>query len=63
MVRAIKSGTMYPAELLGKEKELGQLAKGYISDIIAVKGNPIDDITLFQKVSFVMKNGKVYKEP
>ena len=41
----------------------GQIQKGYIADIIAVKGNPLEDIVLIQQVDFVMKEGKVYKRP
>jgi imidazolonepropionase-like amidohydrolase len=37
------------------------LEKGFIADIIAVKGNPMNDITLLQNISFVMKEGKIYK--
>ena len=62
-IDAIKSATLYPAELLGFEKTLGQIEKSFIADIIAVKGNPLTDITLLQKVEFVMKEGKVYKKP
>ena len=60
---AIKSATLYPAELLGFEKSLGRIEKFFIADIIAVKGNPLADITLLQKVEFVMKAGKIYKKP
>lgn len=59
---AIKTATLNPAELLGRQKTLGQIQKDFIADIIAVKGNPLDDITLLQHVAFVMKEGKVYKE-
>lgn len=62
-IDAIKSATLYPAELLGFAKTLGQIEKSFIADIIAVKGNPLTDITLLQKVEFVMKEGKVYKKP
>ena len=58
---AIKSGTSIAAELLGRENDLGQIENKYVADIIAVKGNPLDDIVLLQNVSFVMKDGKVYK--
>ena len=58
---AIKSGTSIPAELLGRSHDLGQIKEGYIADIIAVKGNPIEDITLLQQVGFVMKAGIIYK--
>jgi imidazolonepropionase-like amidohydrolase len=62
-IDAIKTGTVNAAEMLNMGKEIGQIQPGYYADIIAVKGNPIDDITLLQKVAFVMKNGKVYKRP
>jgi CheY-like chemotaxis protein len=35
---------------------------GYVADVVAVPGNPLDDITALQKVSFVMKNGVVYRK-
>ena len=60
---AIKSGTSLPAELLGRQEDLGRIQKGFIADIIAVMGNPLEDITLLQKVDFVMKNGKIYNQP
>ena len=59
---AIKTATLNPAELLNKNN-LGQLDKGFIADIIAVKGSPAEDITLLQNVGFVMKDGKIYKRP
>ncbi len=40
---------------------LGQIKKGFLADIIAVKGNPIKDISKMRTVNFVMKNGKIYK--
>lgn len=43
--------------------DLGQVQKGFIADIIAVPGNPLDDIMLLQQVDFVMKEGKVIKRP
>lgn len=58
---AIKSGTSLAAELLERNNDLGLIKKGYIADIIAVKGNPLEDITLLQKVDFVMKDGKIHK--
>ena len=41
--------------------KLGSIESGKIADIIAVKGNPIKDITFLQEVVFVMKEGKIYK--
>ena len=62
-IDAIKSATLFPAELLGFQNSLGQNEKSFIADIIAVKGNALEDITLLQKVEFVMKDGKAYKKP
>jgi len=60
---AIKTATLNAARLLHLENRLGQIQKGYTADIIAVKGNPLEDIALIQQVDFVMKDGKVYKRP
>ena len=62
-MQAIKTATINSAELLSINDRLGILEKGFIADIIAVKGDPLNDITLLQKVSFVMKEGKIYKRP
>ena len=58
---AIQSATKVAAELLGVENMLGTIEAGKTADIIAVKGNPIKDISALQDVVFVMKNGVVYK--
>ena len=60
---AVKSATMVSAELLGIQDKLGSIETNKIADIIAVEGNPIDDISFLQKVIFVMKEGKVYRSP
>lgn len=57
----LQAATTHAAELLHKSNELGQIAPGRGADVVAVPGNPLDDITLMQKVSFVMKDGVVYK--
>jgi imidazolonepropionase-like amidohydrolase len=49
------------AKLLAWEKQIGQLKPGFFADVIAVPGNPLDDIGVVQRVAFVMKNGVVYK--
>jgi imidazolonepropionase-like amidohydrolase len=49
------------AKLLGWEGQIGQLKPGYFADIVAVPGNPLDDITAVERVSFVMKNGEVIR--
>jgi imidazolonepropionase-like amidohydrolase len=56
----IQAATTHAAQLLKHDKELGSVAPGKFADVIAVPGNPLDDITLMQKVNFVMKAGKVY---
>ena len=58
---AITAGTSNAAKLLGVDKTVGTLEKGKYADIVAVPGDPLKDITLTEKVSFVMKNGVVYK--
>jgi imidazolonepropionase-like amidohydrolase len=49
------------AKLLGWEGQIGELKAGYAADIVAVPGNPLDDIAVLQHVEFVMKGGVVYK--
>jgi imidazolonepropionase-like amidohydrolase len=58
---AIQSATRVAAELLGVEDVLGTIEVGKTADIIAVKGDPIKDISALRDVVFVMKNGVVYK--
>ena len=50
------------AKLLGWEGQIGQLKPGFFADIIAVRGNPLTDIGALKQVTFVMKNGAVYKK-
>lgn len=59
---ALKSATITCAQLLGTASELGQLKAGFLADIIAVDGNPLEDIHVMETVSFVMKDGKIYKQ-
>jgi imidazolonepropionase-like amidohydrolase len=60
---AIRSATLDAATLLGQESRLGTVEAGKLSDIVAVPGDPVKDISLMTRVSFVMKNGVVYKRP
>ena len=60
-MEAIKSATIVPATIMGTQKELGSIETGKIADIIATDGNPLQDIKVMRKVSFVMKDGVVYK--
>jgi imidazolonepropionase-like amidohydrolase len=59
---ALQSATMTTARLLGVEDELGSIAAGKLADIIAVTGDPIEDISLLSLVDFVMKDGVIYKK-
>jgi imidazolonepropionase-like amidohydrolase len=59
---AIQAGTVNGAKLLGWPDKIGVLKPGYAADVIAVPGNPLDDIAALQKVSFVMKNGIIYRK-
>ena len=60
---AIKTATGNAAELLGKGQLLGKLHPDFLADIIAVNGDPLTDISILQQVDFVMKDGKIYKQP
>ena len=58
---AIKSATVAPSDLLRISDNFGTLEAGKMADIVAVRGNPLEDISLLQTVTFVMKDGKVFK--
>jgi imidazolonepropionase-like amidohydrolase len=49
--------------LLGWQDQIGQLRPSFLADIVAVPGNPLEDITVLQRVAFVMKGGGVVKQP
>jgi imidazolonepropionase-like amidohydrolase len=50
------------AKVLGWQSEIGQLKPGYFADIVAVPGNPIDDITALKRIAFVMKGGAIVRQ-
>ena len=58
---AVKGVTVRAAKMCGVEKTKGSLEKGKQADIIAVKGNPLEDVSVLKDVYFVMKNGHTYK--
>jgi len=59
---AILSATVNSADLLDVSETLGSLEPGKLADMIAVKGNPLENIRLLESVAFVMKDGKIYKQ-
>src|SRR4051794_9403181 len=61
--QAIRSATATAAELLGMKESLGTVEAGKLADIVAVPGDPLSDVSLLEKVDFVMKGGVVYKQP
>ncbi len=60
---AIRTGTVNAAELLGLGDRLGRLHAGLLADVVAVPGNPLEDIRVLEDVRFVMRDGQVYKQP
>ena len=59
--QAIRSATSVAAELLGVKDSLGTLETGKLADIVAVPGDPLSDVSMMEKVDFVMKGGVVEK--
>ena len=62
-IQALRSATVNAAELLGMQNDVGTIAAGKFADMVAVKGDPLSDISLLQKIDFVMKGGEIYKSP
>ena len=60
-MEAIQSATVTNAKVLGLGDQLGQIKPNYIADIVATDTNPIEDISAMERVQFVMKEGKIYK--
>ena len=61
-IQAIQSATTVAAQLLDQQDKLGAIETGKIADIVAVSGDPLQDITELQRVQFVMKAGEVFKQ-
>src|SRR5262249_14384248 len=55
----IQSATIHAAELIRSDDRVGRIAPGYLADVIAVNGNPLQDIRLLENAVFVMKDGVV----
>ena len=62
-IDAIRAATVNAALLLDQPKRLGAVAPGFAADIVAVEGDPLQDVKLLEQVKFVMKDGVVYKKP
>src|SRR6185503_1000742 len=58
---ALRAATLSAAAAVGLAGEVGVLAPGRLADVIGVNGNPLQDVRALQHVSFVMKDGKVYR--
>ena len=61
-IDALKSATANDAELLGISQKVGTLEKGKLADVIAMPGDPTADITATERVSFVMKDGRIVRQ-
>ena len=62
-MKAIQSATLEASRLLRVEDRLGTIEAKKIADIVAVKGDPLKNISLMREMAFVMKEGVVYKGP
>lgn len=60
-MKVIQSATSVAAELLGWQDRVGTIEQGKLADIVAVDGDPLKDISLLERVKFVMKDGRVYR--
>ncbi len=57
---ALRSATINAAELLGQSERLGQLREGFAADLIAVEGDPLEDVDVLMDIQFVMRDGRVF---
>jgi imidazolonepropionase-like amidohydrolase len=62
-MQAIQAATTNAADLLGHSKEVGSIKPGKYADVIAVSSDPLKDVSVLERVDFVMKDGTVYKQP
>jgi len=59
----LRADLIHGAKLLDWEDEVGRLKAGFFADVIAVNGNPLEDIRVLKDVAFVMKGGVIWKKP
>jgi imidazolonepropionase-like amidohydrolase len=62
-VAAIKSATSVAARVLHMENQIGQVKQGLFADLVAVDGDPTKEVAALRRVTFVMKNGTIHKQP
>lgn len=62
-MQAIQSATIVAAELLDMKGDIGEITPGAYADIIAVSGDPLQDVSVLEQITFVMKEGRVYLRP
>ena len=60
-VQALRAATVTAAELIGTQDSVGTLEAGKLADVVAVPGDPLGDVSVMEKVDFVMKGGVVYR--
>jgi imidazolonepropionase-like amidohydrolase len=60
-LEAIRSATLHAAELLGWSDRIGRIEAGWLADLVAVQGNPLEDVRLLEHVDFVMSGGAVLR--
>ena len=61
-LEVIKAATSKAAQALGLEKEIGKIAPGCYADLIAMPNNPLEDVSTFKDVDWVMHNGKIVRD-
>jgi imidazolonepropionase-like amidohydrolase len=61
--QALLAATAVDAKILGMEREIGRIVPGLKADLVAVSGDPTQDISVVERVRFVMKNGSIYRAP
>jgi imidazolonepropionase-like amidohydrolase len=62
-MEAIQSATSVAARYMGWEDRVGAIEPGLLGDLIAVKGNPLEDVSQLEKVDVVVKGGLIFKAP